>query len=150
MADELSHLKPVPGATKSRKRIGRGTGSGWGKTAGKGQKGQKSRSGGGVRPGFEGGQMPLTRRLAKRGFKNLFAKEYTAINVGQLEGRFEAGAEIDAAALKALGIISHIGKDGLKVLGGGELTVALTIKASKFTRSAQAKIEGAGGTAEAV
>jgi large subunit ribosomal protein L15 len=150
MADELSRLKPVPGSTKARKRLGRGSASGQGQTSGKGQKGQKSRSGGGVRPGFEGGQMPLTRRLAKRGFKNLFAKEYTEINVGQLEGRFEAGAAVDAVMLKELGIISHIGKDGLKVLGGGELSVALTIKASKFTRTAQAKIEGAGGTAEAI
>jgi large subunit ribosomal protein L15 len=150
MADELSRLKPVLGSTKARKRLGRGSASGQGQTSGKGQKGQKSRSGGGVRPGFEGGQMPLTRRLAKRGFKNPFAKEYTEINVGQLEGRFEAGAEVDAATLRECGVISHIGKDGLKVLGGGDLTVALTVKASKFTRTAQAKIEGAGGTAEAI
>ena len=150
MADELSRLKPVPGATRPRKRLGRGSGSGQGQTSGKGQKGQKSRAGGGVRPGFEGGQMPLTRRLAKRGFKNPFAKDYVEINVGQLEGRFAAGAEVDAAALKQCGLISRIGKDGLKVLGSGDLTVALKVKASKFTRSAQAKIEGAGGTAEAI
>jgi large subunit ribosomal protein L15 len=146
MADELSHLKPVPGASKTRKRIGRGRGSGWGTTAGKGQKGQKSRSGGGVRPGFEGGQMPLARRLPKRGFHNRFAKDYTTINVGKLEGRFEAGTTVDAALLKEQGLISSVGKDGLKVLGGGEITVALTIVAAKFTATAQAKIEGAGGS----
>ena len=146
MADELTTLKPVVGSTKGRKRIGRGKGSGWGKTSGKGQKGQNARSGGGVRPGFEGGQMPLSRRLAKRGFHNRFGKDYTAINVGKLEGRFEAGTKVDAALLKELGIISRVGKDGLKVLGGGELTVALDIAAAKFTATAQAKIEGAGGS----
>ncbi len=146
MADELTNLKPVAGSTKGRKRIGRGSGSGWGKTSGKGQKGQNSRSGGGVRPGFEGGQMPLARRLPKRGFHNVFAKDYTAINLGRLEGRFEAGARIDAALLKEIGLISRIGKDGLKVLGGGEITIALEIHAAKFTASARAKIEAAGGT----
>jgi large subunit ribosomal protein L15 len=150
MADELATLKPNAGSTKNRKRIGRGKGSGWGKTAGKGQKGQKSRSGGGVRPGFEGGQMPLARRLAKRGFKNRFAKDYTEVNVGQLEGRFEAGTRIDAQLLKEQGIISKIGRDGLKVLGVGELTVALTVEAAKFSATAQAKIEGAGGSIQAV
>ncbi len=147
MADELTNLKPPVGSTKGRKRIGRGTGSGWGKTAGKGQKGQKARSGGGVRPGFEGGQMPLARRLPKRGFHNVFAKDYTAINVGKLEGRFEAGTRIDAVLLKELGVIARIGKDGLKVLGGGEIGTALEIHASKFSESARAKIEAAGGTA---
>ncbi len=146
MADELTNLQPNPGSTKNRKRLGRGRGSGWGKTCGKGQKGQNARSGGGVRPGFEGGQMPLARRLPKRGFYNRFAKDYTAINVGQLEGRFEAGTKVDAALLKEQGLIARIGKDGLKVLGGGELTVALTIEAAKFTATAQAKIEGAGGS----
>ena len=150
MADELTNLKPNAGSTKNRKRIGRGKGSGWGKTAGKGQKGQKSRSGGGVRPGFEGGQMPLARRLAKRGFHNRFAKEYAVINVGQLEGRFEPGTKVDVALLKEQGIISNVGKDGLKVLGGGELTIALTIEAAKFSATAQAKIEGAGGSIQAV
>lgn len=149
MADELTRLKPVPGSTRDRKRLGRGSASGQGQTSGKGQKGQKSRAGGGVRPGFEGGQMPLTRRLAKRGFKNPFAKEYTEVNVGQLEGRFAVGAEVDAVVLKQLGIISHIAKDGIKVLGTGDLTIALKVKAGKFTRTAQAKIEAAGGTAEA-
>ncbi len=150
MADELTHLKPNQGSTKNRKRIGRGKGSGWGKTCGKGQKGQNARSGGGVRPGFEGGQMPLARRLPKRGFHNPFAKDFTAINVGKLEGRFEAGTKVDAALLKEQGIISRIGRDGLKVLGGGELTVALTVEAAKFTAAAQAKIEGAGGSILAV
>lgn len=150
MADELTHLTPNAGSTKARKRLGRGKGSGWGKTSGKGQKGQNSRSGGGVRPGFEGGQMPLARRLAKRGFHNRFAKDYTAINVGKLEGRFEAGTKVDANLLKELGLIASIGKDGLKILGGGELTVALTIEAAKFTATAQAKIEGAGGSVLAV
>ena len=147
MADELTNLHPPVGSTKPRKRIGRGTGSGWGKTSGKGQKGQKARSGGGVRPGFEGGQMPLARRLPKRGFHNVFAKEYTAINVGRLESRFEAGSRVDAAVLEELGMISRVGKDGLKVLGGGELTIALEVHAAKFTQSARAKIEAAGGTA---
>jgi large subunit ribosomal protein L15 len=150
MADELTNLKPNAGSTKNRKRIGRGKGSGWGKTSGKGQKGQNARSGGGVRPGFEGGQMPLARRLAKRGFHNRFAKEYTVINVGQLEGRLEAGTKVNAVMLKELGIISNVGKDGLKVLGGGELTIALTIEAAKFSATAQAKIEGAGGSIQAV
>ncbi len=148
MADELSRLQPVPGSIRDRKRIGRGEGSGWGKTAGKGQKGQNARSGGGVRPGFEGGQMPLARRLPKRGFFNINAKDFTVINVGQLEGRFEAGAAIDAAMLKELGLIARIGKHGLRVLGGGEISVALTVKAAHFSRSAREKIEGAGGTAE--
>ncbi len=150
MADELSRLQPVPGSTRPRKRIGRGEGSGWGKTSGRGQKGQGSRSSGNVRPGFEGGQMPLARRLPKRGFTNVFAKDYTVINVGQLEGRFEAGSEIDAGLLKEMRVISRIGVDGLKVLGGGDLNTALTIKAAKFSRSARAKIEAAGGSAEAV
>jgi large subunit ribosomal protein L15 len=147
MADELTNLKPVVGSTKGRKRIGRGTGSGWGKTSGKGQKGQNARSGGGVRPGFEGGQMPLARRLPKRGFYNVFGKDYTAINVSKLEGRFEAGTRIDAALLKELGVIARIGRDGLKVLGGGELGTALEIHAAKFTESARQKIEAAGGSA---
>jgi len=150
MADELTNLQPNVGSTKNRKRIGRGKGSGWGKTSGKGQKGQNSRSGGGVRPGFEGGQMPLARRLPKRGFHNRFAKDYTIINVGKLEGRFEAGTKIDAALLKEHGVIASIGRDGIKILGGGELTVALTIEAAKFTATAQAKIEGAGGSVLAV
>ncbi len=148
MANELSNLKPPKGSTKKRMRVGRGEGSGKGKTAGRGTKGQKSRSGGGVRPGFEGGQMPLQRRLPKRGFHNVFAKEYTTLNVSDLEGRFEKGAVVDAAALKANGVISKVCKDGIKVLGDGEIKTALTVRAAKFTKSAAQKIEAAGGTAE--
>jgi large subunit ribosomal protein L15 len=150
MAQELSRLQPVPGSRKSAKRLGRGQGSGLGKTSGKGQKGQKSRAGGGVRPGFEGGQMPLARRLPKRGFFNIFASDYTIINIGDLQGRFQADTIVDLPLLKALGIVAHVGTDGLKVLGGGELTVPLTIKAAKFTATAAEKIVAAGGKAEAV
>ncbi|MBN1335570.1 MAG: 50S ribosomal protein L15 [Deltaproteobacteria bacterium] len=150
MADELSRLQPAPGSQTTRKRIGRGQGSGWGKTAGRGQKGQRSRSSVHIRPGFEGGQMPLTRRLPKRGFTNVFAKDFTIINVGDLEGRFEAGAEVDMFALKRAGVISRIGRDGVKVLGRGELTIALTVKAARFSAAAKARIEAAGGKAEAV
>jgi len=150
MANELSNLKPSPGSTRNPKRVGRGEGSGLGKTCGRGQKGAGARSGSGVKPGFEGGQMPLQRRLPKRGFTNIFAKDYTTINLSQLEGRFEAGAEVTAAVLKEKGVIARIGKDGLKVLGGGDLGVALTIKAARFTRSAAEKIAAAGGTAETV
>ncbi len=149
MANELSNLKPAAGSTRPRTRVGRGEGSGKGRTCGRGQKGQGSRSGSGVNPGFEGGQMPLQRRLPKRGFHNKFAKDYTVINLGAL-GRFEAGAVVDAALLKQRGVISRIGKDGLKVLGGGELGVALTVKAAKFTASAAEKIAAAGGAAELV
>ena len=148
MANELSSLKPAPGSTKKRTRVGRGEGSGKGKTAGRGTKGQKSRSGGGVRPGFEGGQMPLQRRLPKRGFNNVFAKQYTTLNVSELEGRFEKGAVVDTQALKDAGVISKIAKDGVKFLGDGELKTALTVRAARFTRTAAEKIEAAGGTAE--
>ena len=159
MANELSNLKPPAGSTKKRTRVGRGEGSGKGKTAGRGTKGQKSRSGRGQKgqkaraaaktfPGFECGQMPLQRRLPKRGFHNAFAKEYTTLNVSDLEGRVEKGAVVDAAALKESGVISKISKDGIKVLGDGELKTALTVRAAKFTRSASEKIEAAGGTAE--
>ncbi len=149
MANELSNLKPAAGSVRPRKRVGRGEGSGKGRTCGRGQKGQGSRSGSGVNPGFEGGQMPLQRRLPKRGFHNKFAKDYTTINLGALD-RIEAGAVVDAAMLKQRGMISRIGKDGLKVLGGGELGVALTVRAAKFTASAAEKIAAAGGTAEVV
>lgn len=149
MANELSNLKPAAGSSRARKRVGRGEGSGKGRTCGRGQKGQGSRSGSGVKPGFEGGQMPLQRRLPKRGFYNKFAKDYTTINLGALS-RFEAGTVVDAAMLKEQGVISKIGKDGLKVLGGGELGVALTVKAARFTASAAEKIAAAGGTAEVV
>lgn len=144
---KLHELSPAPGSKKSPKRLGRGCGSGLGKTSARGQKGQKSRSGGGVRPGFEGGQMPLSRRLPKRGFTNIFAKEYVTVNVGDLDV-FEDGTEITADFLKEIRFISKIG-DGLKILGDGELTKKLNIKAVKFTKSAQEKIIAAGGTAEA-
>lgn len=146
---KLHELKPAEGAVKSRKRLGRGTATGQGKTAGRGQKGQKSRSGGGVRVGFEGGQMPLARRLPKRGFKNPFRKIYTEVNV-ELLNRFENGTEITAELLKSTGAISKIEKDGVKILGEGNLERAITVQAAKFTASAQEKIEKAGGKAELV
>jgi len=150
MANELSNLKPAPGSTRSRTRLGRGEGSGKGRTAGRGQKGQHKRSGSGVKPGFEGGQMPLQRRLPKRGFHNPFSKDYTVLNLRDLAGRFEAGAVIDAEMLKAAGVIARIGKDGIKVLAKGEIDVALTVRAAKFSAAAARKIEAAGGTAEVV
>ena len=146
---KLHELKPAKGAVRAKRRLGRGTATGQGKTAGRGQKGQKSRSGGGVRVGFEGGQMPLARRLPKRGFKNPFRKEYTEVNV-ELLNRFENGTEITAEVLKSTGAISKIAKDGIKVLGNGNLEKAVTVKAAKFTASAQEKIEKAGGKAELV
>ena len=139
---KLHELKPAKGAVRSTKRLGRGTATGQGKTSGRGQKGQWSRSGGGVRVGFEGGQMPLSRRLPKRGFTNIFAKEYTEVNVKDLN-RFENGTEITAELLKSTKVISKIAKDGIKILGEGELEKALTVKAAKFTASAQEKIEKA-------
>ena len=144
---KLHELQPAYGSVKDVKRIGRGHGSGNGKTAGKGHKGQKARSGGSIRPGFEGGQMPLQRRMPKRGFNNIFAKEYAAVNISELEKRFESGAVIDAAALIESGAIKYA-KDGVKILGNGELTKSLTVKAAKFTAAAQEKIEKAGGKAE--
>lgn len=144
---KLHELQPAEGSVKDVKRIGRGHGSGNGKTAGKGHKGQKARSGGSIRPGFEGGQMPLQRRMPKRGFNNIFAKEYAEINVSVLEARFEDGAVVDAEALLASGAIKDA-KDGIKVLGNGEITKKLTVKAAKFTAAAQEKIEKAGGKAE--
>ena len=144
----LNGLKPAAGSTKGKKRVGRGTGSGLGKTSARGHKGQKARSGGGVRPGFEGGQMPLSRRLPKRGFNNIFAKTYTTINVSDLEV-FEADTVVTAELLKEMRIIRKI-NDGLKVLGNGELTKKLTVQAAKFTKTAQEKIAAAGGSAEVV
>ena len=144
----LHELSPVPGSTKEAKRKGRGHGSGNGKTAGKGHKGQNARSGGGVRPGFEGGQMPLYRRLPKRGFVNIFAKTYTEVKVSALN-IFDDGAEITAEVLKEAGVIKKI-NDGITVLGNGEITKKLTVKAAKFTQSAKAKIEAAGGKAEVI
>jgi len=150
MANELANLKPVPGSTQKRTRVGRGEGSGKGRTAGRGTKGYGSRSGSGVNPGFEGGQMPLQRRIPKRGFWNPFSKEYTVINLDTLTGRFEAGAVVDLESLHVSGIVAKKGKDGLKVLGRGELEHALTIKAAKFSKTAAEKIAAAGGTAEVV
>ena len=144
---KLHELAPAPNSTKSVKRLGRGIGSGTGKTAGKGHKGQNARSGGGVRPGFEGGQMPLIRQLPKRGFTNNFRKVYTTINVGELE-RFEPNTVVTAEMLKSIGLIAKIEPYGLKVLGNGTLTKALTVKAEKFTQSAIDKISAAGGSVE--
>ena len=145
---KLNQLTATPGATKERKRIGRGYGAGTGKTAGKGHKGQKARAGHGMRPGFEGGQMPLQRRIPKRGFNNIFAKDIVSVNVGSLNG-FEDGAAVDAAALREAGIIKKCG-DGVKILANGELTKKLTVKASAFSEAAKAKIEAAGGKAEVI
>lgn len=146
MADELSNLHPVEGAQRPRTRVGRGQGSGLGKTAGRGTKGQQARAGYGKTLGFEGGQVPLRRRLPKRGFTNIFAKDYTEVNVGQLSS-FPAGTEVDAKVLKDSGVISRIGRDGVKVLGNGEISSAITVHAARFTTAARAKIEAAGGTA---
>lgn len=148
---KLHDLKPaVGGGVKAKKRLGRGTGSGLGKTSGRGHKGQNARSGGGVRPGFEGGQMPLFRRLPKRGFTNNFAKVYAQINVEDLNV-FEAGAEVTPEILIERGLVKKAkAKDGIRVLGNGELTVALNVKATHFTKSAKEKIESAGGKAEVI
>ena len=143
---KLHELSPVEGATKAPKRLGRGHGSGNGKTAGKGHKGQKARAGHGMRPGFEGGQMPLQRRVPKRGFNNIFAKEYAIVNVSALEV-FDDGAVVDAAALEAKGLI-RCACMPVKVLGNGELTKKLTVNAAAFSASASEKIQKAGGTAE--
>lgn len=145
---KLHELRPAEGSTFSEKRVGRGTGSGLGKTSAKGHKGQKARSGS-KKNGFEGGQMPLARRLPKRGFTNIFAKEYTVVNVGELE-KLENGTTVTAELLKKQGIISKIEKDGLKVLGRGELTKKLDVKAAKFSETAKKAIEAAGGSAEVV
>lgn len=145
---KLNQLTATPGATKERKRIGRGYGAGTGKTAGKGHKGQKARAGHGQRPGFEGGQMPMQRRLPKRGFNNIFAKEIVSINVGSLN-KFEDGASVDAAALVEAGIIKK-NCDGVKILSNGELKKKLTVKANAFSQAAKEKIEAAGGKAEVI
>ncbi len=145
---KLHDLAPAEGSTQKAKRVGRGHGSGWGKTAAKGHKGQNARSGGGVRPGFEGGQTRLARRIPKRGFTNIFATEYTAINVSDLE-KFVDGTVVDAELLKAAGVIKKE-NDGVKVLGNGELTKKLTVKAAAFSATAKEKIEKAGGEAEVV
>lgn len=145
---ELKDLKPAEGSRHSRKRVGRGNGSGYGKTAGRGLNGQKSRAGGGKRPGFEGGQTPLAMRLPKLpGFRNINRVEYLPVNVSRLEEKFEAGEVVNGESLKAKGIIKH--EDALvKVLGDGELTKALTVSADKVSASAKAKIEAAGGKVE--
>ena len=145
---KLNELRPARGARKAQKRVGRGNGSGLGKTSGRGQKGQKSRSGGGVRPGFEGGQMPLARRVPKRGFTNIFAKHYATVNVSALN-RFEDGQTVDLAALMKAGLVRKP-LDGLKILGEGKLDKNLTVKAAKFTKTAEEKITAAGGKAEVV
>ena len=145
---KLHDLKPAVGATTAPKRLGRGTGSGLGKTSGKGHKGAKARSGGGKRPGFEGGQMPLTMRLPKRGFTNKWRTEYVAINVDRLEV-FEDGQVVTPVELIEMGIIKKI-EDGVKIMGNGELTKKLTVQANKFSASAKEKIEAAGGKAEVI
>jgi large subunit ribosomal protein L15 len=145
---ELNDLKPAIGATKDRKRIGRGPGSGHGKTATKGHKGQKARSGGSIKAGFEGGQMPMQRRLPKRGFTPLQRKEYAIVNLGQLD-LLDAGTIVDTALLMKFGLIGKV-LDGVKVLAKGELTKSLTVKAHKFSTAAKEKIVAAGGTIEEI
>ena len=143
----LNNMSPAPGAKTEKKRLGRGIGSGLGKTSGKGHKGQNARSGGGVRPGFEGGQMPLVRRIPKRGFTNNFKKVYSIVNVSDLE-KFADGTEVTEELLLQEGVLSKVEEYGLKVLGNGTLTKKLVVKANKFTKSAAEIIEKAGGKAE--
>lgn len=145
---DLSNLRPATGSTSNRKRLGRGKGSGTGKTAGKGHKGQKARSGGSVKAGFEGGQMPMHRRLPKRGFRPLEKKVFALVNLGDLEA-FETGSTVDFEVLGQAGLVKKL-RDGIKILGDGELSKALTVKAHKFSKSAVAKIEAAGGKAEVI
>ena len=145
---KLHDLSPAEGSKKQVKRIGRGHGSGWGKTAGKGHKGQKARSGKGMRVGFEGGQMPLQRRIPKRGFNNIFRQDIVAINLGTLN-KFEDGAVVDIAALTEKGIVKN-SFDGVKILSNGTLTKKLTVKANAFSKGAVAKIEAAGGKTEVI
>ncbi len=143
---KIHELTPAPDSNKEVKRVGRGHGSGNGKTAGKGHKGQNARSGGGVRIGFEGGQMPLARRIPKRGFNNIFAAKYSVVNVSDLN-KFKDGTVVDTELLIASGLVKKV-NDGVKILGNGELTAKLTVKAAKFSQSAIEKIEKAGGKAE--
>ncbi|ANY74225.1 MULTISPECIES: 50S ribosomal protein L15 [Paenibacillus] len=145
---KLHELSPAPGSRKERKRVGRGTSSGTGKTSGRGHKGQNARSGGGVRPGFEGGQNPLYRRLPKRGFVNPTRKEYAIVNIEELNS-FAAGTEVTPEVLVESGIVNNT-KSGIKILGNGEVTVSLTVKANKFSQSAVEKIEAAGGKTEVI
>ena len=146
---KLHELSAAEGSKKSVKRIGRGPASGQGKTAGKGHKGQKARAGRGMRPGFEGGQMPLQRRIPKRGFNNIFAKEIATVNVSALDKTFEDGATVDIEALVNAGVVKN-GFDAVKVLGNGKLEKKLTVKVSAFSESAKAAIEAAGGKAEVI
>lgn len=143
---KLHELSPAPGSTSDRKRKGRGPASGNGKTAGRGHKGLKARSGGSIRPGFEGGQMPLHRRLPKRGFTNIFKTDYAVVNLKDL-GKFEAGSLVDEATLLEKGVIKQV-KDGVKLLGNGEISIALTVQVSKISEAAKAKILAAGGKVE--
>ncbi|MCL1965213.1 MAG: 50S ribosomal protein L15 [Firmicutes bacterium] len=145
---KLHELSPAPGSVTAKKRLGRGTGSGLGKTSGKGHKGQKARSGHGKGAYFEGGQLPLVRRIPKRGFTNIFRKEYALVNVSALEV-FDDGATVDVFDLMKMGLVKKP-LDGLKVLGNGDMTKKLTVKAAKFTRAAKEKIEAIGGKAEVV
>ncbi len=146
---KLHELSQEPGSKKTRKRIGRGMASGQGKTAGKGHKGQKARAGRGMRPGFEGGQMPLQRRVPKRGFVNIFGKEIAIVNIAALENTFEDGAVVDVAALIKTGLIKK-SLDGVKILGNGDITKKLTIQVNAFSDTAKQKIEAAGGKAEVI
>lgn len=148
MAMKIHELSPADGSRKTRKRVGRGPGSGHGKTSCRGHKGQKARSGGGPRPGFEGGQMPLQRRLPKRGFTNIFKKRYNIINIKDLN-RFEPNASLDAEALKEAGLVKKLG-DGIKLLGNGEITFPVFMKVHKVSNSAKEKIEALGGTVEII
>ncbi|MGS0745397.1 50S ribosomal protein L15 [Syntrophomonas erecta subsp. sporosyntropha] len=145
---KLGELKAPAGANKRAKRVGRGPGSGHGKTSTRGHKGQKARSGGGVRPGFEGGQMPLQRRLPKRGFTNIFKKEYAIVNIKDLNG-FDDGSEVTIEMLQNAGLVDKV-KDGVKILGTGELEKQLTVKAHKFSKQAEEKIAARGGKAEVI
>jgi large subunit ribosomal protein L15 len=145
---KLNELSPAPGSQKQRQRVGRGVGSGWGKTAGRGSKGQGSRSGGGVRPGYEGGQMPIHRRLPKRGFTNIFKKNLAVINIKDL-ARFDSGSTVDEVELVKIGLIKGT-YDGIKLLGQGEIDYPLQIKVNAISKSAQEKISAAGGTVEVV
>ena len=145
---KLHELSPAPGSKTKRVRVGRGLGSGLGKTSGRGQKGQNSRSGGGTRPGFEGGQRPLNLRLPKRGFTNIFAKKYATVNVIDLN-RFEDGAEVNPVSLIEIGLIKNV-RDGIRILGTGDLERKLTVQAHGFTKTAAEKIQAAGGTVEVI
>ena len=146
---KLHELSPAHGSKSERKRIGRGPASGQGKTAGKGHKGQKARAGRGMRAGFEGGQMPLQRRLPKRGFNNIFAKKIAIVNLSAIDAKFDDGAVVDIDALVSSGLVKKQ-LDGVKVLGNGEITKKLTVKVNAFSESAKAKIEAAGGKAEVI